>query len=1018
MASILQLQDPEEARKRYIRLRQSVRESFQDFLRNLNAQSLRWLEQAFEKSGGDLTSSVFLRIFAKVFPHPSSEHFPDKEDQRFIVHLAANTLFEDMDTDMSGMASWMEFVEFVCAIAEELRLQAQELSGQTFDFHPSSIATPWKPQITKQHFDQLFYWPDHPAECAIIFEEQQTGFYLHTARTMARKKRIEGHTADLLAAAFLPDPFNWVVTAGNDKTLRFWDDSFKLVKTWNLDQCYGSLCWCPEIRVLYAGDHFGQRIQAWHIPDIMDVRAAGEPLKPSKHLEFRSSHTKPVQVMIWLSPLQSLASASLDTTVRLFDLVQQKPTHVLSGHKKGVTCLEFCPKNQMLLSAGFDSYISIWDPSAGTLSYTFSDHECSIAGLCALPDTEYEFMSVDFEGIAKLWDVRRLVCTQSFHTTDRQAEQAGELEPLEARSLVPLSRDRVLIGGRRMVVMERDASDPRLTADWPINSMIFNHRKIEIVTPVKNDLYVWCALTGEQINVHDNVIDGNITAISLGLGERRIFVGSDDGGINVLNYACGARLKQLTPHTYEVNQIGFVPGKVLTLSTPEKLILIHDDNSAKKAVVLKRIDLSPAPGAICQFAHDGRDMITGVSDDGEILYYNMQFGKQVSSSQRCEVKHTSPASNVRYFTDAPLIVTGDTEGSVIFWSVPPLRTYDFFTKVQLTPPGGNADGPYCITSLAISLPPEEEFLYVGTERGNLCCVNVGNLVQSAKTQAEEILQRKAHGEAAEVISGRIFDSMPRPTNSPEYVFSLPNHWLREKAHRGSIERIIVCKRKPPVLLTLGIDVCVRLWAYDTGESLGTLEQGLPEGLSYIRECEWRFPVAVEAQLREDREGLAAAAAEPASDKADVINDREQPSIVKGTTSAVNALLERSRPTKQQTASAPDLHAVAAKAAGGAALGKSAHRRSAGTVGFAEVGGSIVGSKAALTGIRKPVQEVVLREDWLAGPMAPNFSEKVGHLPRLASGMRRPTDKQSKGVVEAARRLQMALSDVRNSKDMP
>jgi len=51
-------------------------------------------------------------------------------------------------------------------------------------------------------------------------------------------------------------------------------------------------------------------------------------------------------------------------------------------------------------------------------------------------------------------------------------------------------------------------------------------------------------------------------------------------------------------------------------------------------------------------------------------------------------------------------------------------------------------------------------------------------------------------------------------------------------------------------------------------------------------------------------------------------------------------------------------------------------------------------------------------------MAPNFSEKVGHLPRLASGMRRPTDKQSKGVVEAARRLQMALSDVRNSKDMP
>merc|ERR1719401_313746 len=79
--------DPDEARIQYIKLRQSVREVFQDFLRNLNSQSLRWLEQAFEKNGGDLDSSVFLRIFSKVFPQPSSTDFTGQEERRFIVHL-------------------------------------------------------------------------------------------------------------------------------------------------------------------------------------------------------------------------------------------------------------------------------------------------------------------------------------------------------------------------------------------------------------------------------------------------------------------------------------------------------------------------------------------------------------------------------------------------------------------------------------------------------------------------------------------------------------------------------------------------------------------------------------------------------------------------------------------------------------------------------------------------------------------------------------------------------------------
>ena len=49
------------------------------------------------------------------------------------MQLAGKLLFEDIDVDQSGGADWMEFVNFVCAIAETLRIQAEEGTGITED---------------------------------------------------------------------------------------------------------------------------------------------------------------------------------------------------------------------------------------------------------------------------------------------------------------------------------------------------------------------------------------------------------------------------------------------------------------------------------------------------------------------------------------------------------------------------------------------------------------------------------------------------------------------------------------------------------------------------------------------------------------------------------------------------------------------------------------------------------------------------------------------------------------------
>jgi len=994
-------EDPVEAQQTYIKLRQLIRETFESFLRSLNSQSLRWLEQQFERHGGNLDSAQFLRIFSRVCPRLESTTFKE-DDRKLAVKMSVLKLFEGMDVDASGETSWMEFVEFISAVAEELRLKAQELSGQVLLFAPSvQVVLPaYRPTVTKCHFDKVFYWPKLPMECAIVFEEGQASFFLHRQQSMLRRRRVDGHQSDLLSAAFLEE-INLVVTSGNDKMLCFWESSaFNLVKRWSLKDVVGTLCWCPEIHALYGADHFSERLWGWRIYDELEVKTtAAGGMKPDKSLEFKQGHEDSIQVMKWLKPLQCLATASLDTTVQIFDTVLQARTHVLSGHTKGLTCLEFCAKSQMLLSAGFDNYICIWDPSAGTLSFKLEGHECSIAGLCAMPETDYEFMSVDFEAVVRLWDVRRLCCIQNFPATDRRAEEAGELERLEPRALCPLSRDRVVVSGRRIVVFDRDANDPKVTSDWPINDVAFNHWTMEIVTPIKNDLYVWDALTGQQLQIHDNVIEANITAIKFGLKERRIFVGSEEGEINCINAACGAKLKVLTPHAYEVTQIECMAGKVLTLSAPEKVINVHDDMGEKKALLLKRIDLSDA-GVIIKFAHDDREMLAITSEEGDVSWYSADFAKNIADTSQCFVNHSQAVYCCEYFRQVPLIITTDN-CSAIFWSVPPLRAYAFFNKIMLDLPGSE-DGAVSISSMCLSWP-DECTLFVGTDRGAIACMDITAVVESARQQREEILRRKESGEAAEVISGRIFDTLPRPVNSPEYVFYLDSKWKVERAHGLSVEKILFCKRQPSVLMTLGADNCLRIWDHATGSPLGSLEQGLPEGLIYERSTKWSYPLDPHLQIQSDINAVTEAESGGNGDDGEMERLRSPDDghslqhLAQRQTEECIEKLKKDRETRRRSVQL-------ARSSSSPAVAQELPK-------FGLTGGNVGQefSDAVPRYLQGKLRDKKT-EDWYAGSMAPGFS-----LPQLQSGLTRPAASDTKKVLNAARALAVALG-IRNGHD--
>eukprot|EP00929_Paragymnodinium_shiwhaense_P063026 TRINITY_DN31519_c0_g1_i1.p1 TRINITY_DN31519_c0_g1~~TRINITY_DN31519_c0_g1_i1.p1 ORF type:complete len:1082 (-),score=262.73 TRINITY_DN31519_c0_g1_i1:157-3366(-) len=1050
-------QDPETASKQYVKLREYARETFQSFLRNLNSQTLKSIEHNFNENDGEMDMSSFLEMCPIVFPKPNYADFPNQEEQQFIVQLAGKMLFEDVDVDQSHGADWMEFVNFVFAVGETIRLQAEEGSATQFDFFESPLAVPYRPSVTKCGFDKLFYWPNHPIDNVVVFEECQSGFHLHKLKTLQRRKRAEGHRSDLLSATFLPE-FGCVVTSGNDKLLCFWDSGFNLIKRWKLDKVVGALCWCPDIWALYFTHQsdanldrssMNVKLQAWRIREMMAVRVSEKPFEADDNVMFETGHTEAVQQILWLGPSQCLATCSLDTTVRIFDVVKMTRTHIFSGHTKGVTCLEYCPRLQLLLSGGFNNYICMWDVGAGVRYHKLTGHTCSIIAICAVLDTDNEVITCDLHGTVKVWDLRRLACVQSFHATDLQAEKSGELEALEPRAMIPLSRDRILISGRRMVVWDREFSQPQLSADDRIMAIAFSHRKFEIATSVKNGIRIWCALTGNIVAVHKNVTETNITALSLGLGERRCFVGADNGQLQVINFACGASLKALTPHACEVSQIVCVPDKIVTLSTRERLLRIHDDTNPEKAAVLKTVDLSDLEPITC-ISLDHDEMVCGGCADGEVVWIALSFAKQVAGSGRCTVKHNGSISSVMYFKTVPLVATADSDSTIIFWSVAPLRPYEFFCRLTLNlapdaenEPGKKVSNAGTIPITSMSFSSDEGFLVVGTEVGSLACIDVSEVVKSAHDQRQEILYKKKHGQAEDITSGKIFESMPKPDDSDAYNHFLDNKWMVKKAHRGSVDQVIFCTElKRPAIVSLGFDVRVCIWEPETGQFLGTLEQGLPEGLVYKRLSPWRFPIDAHEQVREEMEALAKAA-EPEEEA-----DDDDAGSSKSSAGSGGGLEQQSNAGSQRRPGSAGSRASAAGSAQGQP-GKQASKNTAGSAAEAnrqlsksnsapnvrQVSGAGSGPtlrKGAghqssgrldkmpnFSGTRSRLlvgprhRQVKMDADWFAGPLAPDFARKSKCLPVLNSGMMRHEMKQAqrKDLVSAACRLSEALGSL-------
>lgn len=262
--------------------------------------------------------------------------------------------------------------------------------------------------------------------------------YLWDIASGARKLSITGHTDGVYSIAFSPD--SKTLASGSSEQIRLWDIATSthtatlFVGDWATN---ASLAFSPDGKTLASES--GSEIHLWDVSSRAHratvrkywsttsgyVRYRSVAFSPDGRFLARSAsnsvllwyagrtykktlagHTDDVTSVAFSYDSRTVASSSVDTTVRLWDVETDAHKATFAGHTDSVVSVAFSPDGSLLASGSDDNTIILWDIDTGEPKTTFVAHTDGINDVAFSPDGKtLASCGYRYDTTVKLWDV-------------------------------------------------------------------------------------------------------------------------------------------------------------------------------------------------------------------------------------------------------------------------------------------------------------------------------------------------------------------------------------------------------------------------------------------------------------------------------------------------------------------------------------------------------------------------------------------------------------------------------------
>ena len=261
--------------------------------------------------------------------------------------------------------------------------------------------------------------------------------YLWDIDSGARKLSIIGHTDGVYSLAFSPD--GRTLASGSSEQIRLWDIATSthaatlFVGDWTTN---AGLAFSPDGRTLASESGY---IHLWDVKSRIHsatIRRYGETIggyvryrsiafSPDGRFLARSAsnsvqlwyagrtykktlagHTDNVTSVAFSYDSRTLASSSVDNTVRLWDVVTDAHKVTFTGHTDTVVSVAFSPDGSLLASGSDDNTIILWDIDTGEPRTTIVAHTTGVNDVVfSLDGKTLASCGYRDDTTVKLWDV-------------------------------------------------------------------------------------------------------------------------------------------------------------------------------------------------------------------------------------------------------------------------------------------------------------------------------------------------------------------------------------------------------------------------------------------------------------------------------------------------------------------------------------------------------------------------------------------------------------------------------------
>ncbi|MGI2906070.1 nSTAND1 domain-containing NTPase [Tolypothrix sp. VBCCA 56010] len=502
-------------------------------------------------------------------------------------------------------------------------------------------------------------------------------------------KTINAHSAEVYSVCWSADG-NMIASGSADRTIKIWRVSdgqlLKTLSGHNGD--VNSVSFSPDSQTIASGSA-DKTIKIWRISD-------------GTLLKTLTGHTAAVNSVAF-SPDGKIASGSADKTIKIWRISDAMPK-TISAHSDQVTSVSFSPDGKTLASASFDTAIKLWNFQDGTLLQTFLGHTIEVFGVSFSPDgqtlasasgdqsvilwrrdnsliktlTQQNFgvNSVSFspqgnllatasdDKSIKLWQLPNMTLRFSLEGLDKLPNGLGHRDAVYGVSFSPDGQTLASAGAEGWVKLWRTRDGYMIKTllghEHEVNNVTFSQEG-DILASASADatIKLWRVKDGKLIRTLTGH-NGEVFRVRFSPKGDILASGGRDNTVRIWRVSDGKLLRTLTGHTNAVGGISFnAKGDILASASSDKTIKLWRVSDGKLLQTLLE-----QPEAVWNVTFNPQGNMIASSDGNTVKLWSID-GIEIKTFSG----HSQAVNDVSFSPDSKMIASSSKDGTVKFWRI-------------------------------------------------------------------------------------------------------------------------------------------------------------------------------------------------------------------------------------------------------------------------------------------------------------------------------------------------------------